>query len=281
MQLEINGKKMKKHLQHSEKENSSLSVLGLDGNPFIEWITRHGETLLYVVLGAFIVLFGGYLWFAGSSTQAEGEFQNANEQFYVFQQGAETPPQAKQEALSKLTQLIVKQPDLSAKYDARVAQILIDRNEFKQAEPFAESSLERVSKDHIPFYVDYAQITLLIAASKFEEALTRSIALKEQMLKDMVQWGEGTKNHSFGEVLFAFNLLRIPFLQQQVGATAEELQSWNDWKSYMAPGIHSLPTAFNTKALFTVAQLFSDGSVSLDNYIDMRLQMLKPLQEKS
>ncbi len=272
MKIEIYGKRMKKHLQNSAKENSSMSAFGLEGNTFIEWITRHGETLLYVVLGAFVLLFGGYLWFASSSTQADGEYQNAYEQFNIFQQETEVTSQAKQEAFLKLSQLIQKQPDLGAKYDARIAQIMIDRNDFEQAKPYAESSLERVSKDKIPSYVDYAQITLLISANQFEEAIKRSIILKEQMLNTIEQWSEGTKERSFGELLFAFNLLRIPLLQQQVGAIVEERRSWEEWKSYMSPGIHSFPSAFNTKAFFTAAQLFSDGSVSLDNYIDMRMQ---------
>lgn len=264
---------MKKNAQHSLKENPLASAFGLEGNPFINWIARNGETLLYGVLGLFVLLFGGYLWFAGSSTKSEGEFQSANEQFAIFRQQADSSPEAQQEAFSNLTQLIAKQPDLGSKYDARIAQELIDRYDYKLAKPFAEAALDRVSKDQIPFYVDYAQITLLIAGHHFEEAIKQSIMLKEEMVKALSQWSEAKKEHAFGELLFAFNMLRIPLLQQQLGAKVDERQSWEEWKSYSNSETHSLPPTFDKKAFYTVAQLFSDGSVSLDNYIDMRMQM--------
>ena len=276
--FEIYGKRMKKQAQHSTKENPLASAFGLEGNPFINWITHYGENLLYAVLGLFILLFGGYLWFAGNSTQAEGEFQNANEQFIIFQQEAQPASKAQIEAFSKLTQLIAKQPDLGSKYDARIAQELIDRQDYKQAKPFAEAALDRVSKDQIPFYVDYAQITLLIAGHHFEEAIKQSIALKEEILKALSQWNETAKEHSSSELLFAFNMLRIPLLQQQIGAKVDERQSWDEWKSYSNSESHSLPSTFDTKAFNTVAQLFTDGSVSLNNYIDMRMQMISSLQ---
>lgn len=272
---------MKKHLQNSAKENSLASGLGLDGGSFSDWITRHGETLLFVVLGAFALLFGGYLWFVGSSTQAEEDFQKANEQFNIFQQENEATPKANQESLSKLTQLIAKQPDLGAKYDALISQVLINRNDYKQAKLFAEAALDRVSKDQIPFYVDFANITLLIAGNHFEEAIKQSINLKEEMLKNIVQWKEGTNEKSLGELLFVFTVLRIPLLQQLAGDKDGERQGWEEWKSYLNPMLHSLPAAFNVKAFYTVAQLFTDGSVTLDNYIDRRMQILSSLQEKS
>lgn len=267
---------MKKNT-HSIKENPPASAFGLGENPLIERLTRHGESILYGVLGLFVLLFGGYLWFASGSTQAEGDFQAADEQFAVFQSQAESSPKDMQEAFSKLDLLIAKQPDLGAKYDARIAQELIDRNDYRQAKPFAEAALDRVSKDLIPFYVDYAQITLLIAGHHFEEAIKQSIALKDEMLKDMSRRDEA-KKHSFGELLFAFNLLRIPLLQQQIGAKADERQSWDEWKSYSNPESRSLPATFDKSAFYSVAQLFTAGSVLLDNYIDMRLQKISSLQ---
>lgn len=261
---------MKKHLQQTEKENSLNSALRLDDNRFVDLISRHGQTILYTVLGTFGVLFTGYLWFAGSSVKSEEEFQTASERFGTIGNAKPGSP-TEQKALNELSKLIAKQPDLGTKYDAPLAQLLIDRSDFKQAKPYAEAALDRVSKDQIPFFVDYAQITLLIASNHFEEAIKQSIALKEEMLKKSEHWNKSANEPSLSELLFAFNLLRIPFLQQRIGAVADEKQSWNEWKSYFNSGSNLLPPGYNVKALYTAAQLFTEGSVTLDNYIDMRM----------
>jgi hypothetical protein len=74
--------------------------------------------------------------------------------------------------------------------------------------------------------------------------------------------------------------LRIPFLQQHAGSPEQEIQSWKEWKEYTSPiSIQYLGPSFDTKAFFSTAQLFNEGSLSLDYYIDERLQTLA-LQEK-
>lgn len=274
---------MKKNAHGLGHDNSTSPLFELDGHPFMDWVSRHGQTILYAILGVFGALLAAYFWLSGGSTLAEKDFQVANEQFNLFQQDSSSADSSspQEEALIGLTQLLKNHPDLQAKYEARIAQILIDRNQAEKAKPFAHSVFERVGKDDQPFYVEYAQITLLVAANQYEEAIKRSIALKEQMIAAAQNDQSENIAQAPGGMLFASNLLRIAFLQQRVGASAAEYKSWEEWKS-MTSSTNRVAIAPNIdrKPFFTLAQLFSDGTVSLDQYIDMRLQKLAALQEK-
>ncbi|MBA3239061.1 MAG: hypothetical protein H0T62_12035 [Parachlamydiaceae bacterium] len=270
-----------------KKINDSSDVL--DQHPFIAWIMEHGENILYTLLGAIILLFAAYMWFSGSSTRDVGDFKSAHEEFQAFQKlSASGDSLNESETLAKLTQILKQQPSLQAKYDGLIAQTLIERNEVAKALPFADSTFRRIGKDNLPFYIDYSEITLLIGQNRYNDAIKRSIALKENMLKILSSEkpaenqvvNQSTKESSFGEFLYAFNLLRIAFLQQYAGSPNEEIQSWKEWKEYTSPiSMQYLGSSFDTKAFFTAAQLFNEGPLSLDYYIDERLQILA-LQEK-
>jgi hypothetical protein len=269
---------MKKHSQNSTDgvRSSSLSSLSnLDDHPIIEWISQHGRTLIYSLLGGFVLLLGFYLLMSNNASKDEANYQLADIQFQTFEKSND-PTGAKQaEALSSLTKILQEQPDLHAKYDGSIAQTLINRDQIGLAIPFAQETLKRVSQDLLPFYQEYAQITLLVAENQNAEALKRSMALKEQMILNLQQSSAEVKDQSLGGFLFAFNLLRTAFLQQKVGDKVLEQKSWEEWKRYTSTNqsVSTIPT-MDRKALFTVSRLFTEGSLSLDQYIETRLSAL-------
>jgi hypothetical protein len=85
-----------------------------------------------------------------------------------------------------------------------------------------------------------------------------------------------TTDRSFGDELFALNLLRIAILQQQLGDRPGELQTWREWKRYAglekgdSNSLKVSPVAFR----YAIQQL-AIGSVSLPDYIAHREKELK------
>lgn len=273
---------MKKHSESLPKGTSSSSLFNLDGNPVIDWISLHGEKLLYSILAAFSVLILGYLWLSGSSTKMEGDYQSASREFQAFQQAAKSGQiQEMEGTYQKLALVMTQLPDLHAKYDGQIAQAFIDMNDIKQAKPLALATLQRVSKDNLPLYNEYSQITLLIEEGQYANAIQRSLALKQAMIQKLEQKeqevGAQAAEPTFGSLLFAMNLLRTAFLEQQVGDRAKEIESWEEWKMYTShTNSRPLPPV-DRKAFFTIAQLYNEEALSLDNYIQSRLKSLEAL----
>ncbi len=260
-----------------------MPLLSLEDNPIIQWISKHGEKILYSILGAFSLLILIYFWQSGTSAKIEGDYQSASREFQAFQQAAKSGQNLElQDSFQKLTLIMNQLPDLHAKYDGVIAQTFIDLNDIKQAKPFVLSTLQRVGKDNLPFYNEYAQITLLIGEGQIANAIQRSLALKKEMIQNLEQMekepGTQTTEPAFGSSLYAFNLLRIAFLEQQVGDRAKELESWEEWKMYTShTNTRPLPPV-DRKAFFNIAQLYNEGALSLDNYIQIRLKSLETLK---
>ena len=274
---------MKKHSEISSRGTTSLPLFRLEENPVIDWISKHGEKILYSILGAFALLILVYFWQSGSSSKIEGDYQSASREFQIFQQAAKSgDTQAVQDSFQKLTLIMNQLPDLHAKYDAVIAQTYIDLNDIKQAKPLALSTLQRVGKDNLPFYNEYAQITLLISEGELATAIQRSEALKHQMIQNLEQVETGVvaqmNEPTFGSNLYAFNLLRIAFLEQQIGNRENELKSWKEWKMYTSHTNSTPLPPVDRKAFFNIAQLYNEGALSLDNYIQIRLKSLEALK---
>jgi len=262
---------MKKHSQNPT--NASTPLFELEDHPMIHWISEHGKSCLYAILGVFVLLLAIYLWLSSSSTQDEVNYQQANGQFQNFEKSQD--PTKQEDAFLALTQILNRQPALHAKYDGLLAQTLIDRNQIDLAKPFAEATLTRVSQDQLPYYQEYSQLTLLITQNQLNEAIKGSLLLKEKMLEQLQQSESEAHGPSFGGYLFALNFLRTAFLQQKAKDYQGELKSWQEWKSYTDTN-QSVSTnpLVDRKALFTVSHLFKEGSLSLDQYIDMRIKAI-------
>jgi hypothetical protein len=127
----------------------------------------------------------------------------------------------------------------------------------------------------LPYYADFATTTLLISDHKYDEALKAALALQQKM-NDEIAVIPSTSDRSFGDELFALNLLRVAILQQQAGDAAGELKSWQQWKQYAGlenagtSGLKVSPVAFR----YSIQQL-AIGSISLPDYIASRESQLK------
>lgn len=274
--LYIFGKIMKKQINSGAKDQLSLAFDEEAESPFLEWLMGNGKMIAYLIAGLFAVLTFLYLWSSNTTARAEIHYRSAQESFQKFQNLSLQKGNEKEDSasiLNELTLLLKKYPDLQAKYDGAIAQSLIYRDQLAEAMPFAEATFSRVSQDHLPDYLQYSQISLLVSQKKYEEALRDSLSLKEKMLNELKNNKEDV---FFGSYLFALNLLRIPFLQQYAGTSQQEIDAWREWELYAnkTKAIDS-NLSLDKKAFFSVGQMYSIGIVSLEQYIAQRIKHLE------
>lgn len=235
----------------------------LEENPVVHFLTQYGRISLYALLA--VIAAGVIIYRLNSSHQekSETDFWNAEKAFRILASPAiqDANSSAEKDALSQLNTILEQHPQLHAKYDGLIAQMLLNRGDVTAAAPFAQSALERTKEENQPFYTDYAKTTLLIADKHYEDALAQALALQNKMNIAQQEVGQSDQ-HQFGNTLFAFNLFRVGLLQQQLGLTNEELKTWQEWKQMV-----------QSKAFEVL--LFSEGRVSLTDYINSREMELK------
>lgn len=260
---------MNKQKQHAPIiENHDLSD-SIAESPLIQWIAHNGRALLWIFLGLLAATFLIHKIFWGSFGGSEQDYYKAEGEYYTFD--SSTDPKAQQEALLSLSSLLKRHPDLQSKYDGPMAQTLINREDFKQALPFAERTLVRTGQDHLPFYADYAETTLMINDQKYGEALKKALALKGKMIEAK----EDPHATEFGDPLYLFNLLRIAMLQQQLEQKSEELKAWQEFKQAAIQS--SEKSYFVQPEMFeAILKQLQEGRASLFNYIEAREKLLKP-----
>jgi hypothetical protein len=138
-------------------------------------------------------------------------------------------------------------PELHARYDAKLTQRLIERDQGTLVDRYASRLLEQKNLDR-SCYGQFANLSLMIAKGNFSEALEESVKLKELMEHE--KW-EGT-------TLYAYQLLRIALLQQQIGTPQEELLAWRDLMQKKGDEI--------------LEPYFRDHKLVLKDYVHYRIQ---------
>jgi len=263
-----------KTLSKPSKYAKASHLSQLSSEPASELIVlfeRYGRTILYVIAGLVIAFLIIYRYSSSQQVSAEATYINAETEFAQLQKNAlvaNTP--AFDDTLANIKSILSARPELHAKYDALIAQLLLARGNAAQAQQFAEAPLARLNAEKLPFYADFATTTLLIENSHYAEALTSALAVKEAMLKN-ASTENALQSQAHNDFLFAFNLIRIASLQQQLGNKDAEIMAWNEWQSF----VNQSPTnpyawQADPQTIATLLQHLQEGKVSLPNYIDMR-----------
>lgn len=229
-----------------------------DEHPLMQWIEKYSKFLLIGGLAVIALLFFIYRVSSNNTAKAEADYIEASQQFALFQNNDQL-------AFEKLQAILKRRPELHPKFDGLIAQTLINRNDAKAALPYSELIFGRVRNDNVPYYEDFAVITLAISEGEFQKALKLSQELKQKLLKDATASGS---SRSFGDVLFAYNLLRIALLEQKLGNQENEKAAWSEWNSYANSSTNS--AAIKASAFNQVNTLFSEGLLTLSQYIQTR-----------
>lgn len=96
---------------------------------------------------------------------------------------------------------------------AELAQLLLNQGNVEESVSISEEKLNEL-RAIAPAHAEYARISLLIVGKKYQEALERSVSLKEQLTAP--------------SALSYQNALRVACLQHMVGNEAGEFSSWNE-----------------------------------------------------
>lgn len=222
-------------------------------NRFLSFIQKQGKLILtgFVLLTALFFLI--YRLSFHHTSQVEENYVRASIEFDRFQNNILKDTTTALSALKVLNEIMDHHPELHAKYDAVIAQSLLYQSDVDSALPYIQRTLERVQKDQLPLYIDYARTTMTITHGKYEEALTGANVLYQTLLQKQL-----ASNHldQFGNTLFLFNLMRIATLQHLMGSHAEELATWKEFNEYIA------------KVDVSVFSEIKSGKLSFVNYVD-------------
>jgi hypothetical protein len=242
-----------------------------DEGSLTEWLSLHGKNILYGLAGFLAVLTLVFAFTNRRTSQNEQDYIHAANDFTRFSQvGATYDAAAAQSSLDRLTILMKDHPELHANYDGAIAQTLLNRGQTDTAKSYASATLARVKPNNLPLYTDYAATTLLISQENYQEALKQALALQQTMNETL-----SATNRTFGDELFALNLLRVGMLQQAVGDAAGEAQTWKEWRQLAGLNrSQSGSTVVSPQAFREVIQELAIGSTSLLDYIAYRERVL-------
>lgn len=245
-----------------------------DEGRLTDWLSEHGKNILYGLAGLLGTIILVYAFSSAQTNKSEQEYIQAANDFASFSRAYDSQNSGlAAEALTRLNTVLSQHPELHATYDGAIAQILLNHGQTKEALPYAQSTLTRVKSNNLPFYTDYAQNTLLISQTNFKQALENTLALQQKMKEALIN---PSAERSFGDELFALNLLRIAMLQQEQGDKAAEFQTWQEWKQYAGLNSnHTTNLKVNPQAFRAVIQQLATGSFSLPDYISYRESILK------
>lgn len=176
---------------------------------------------LYYALPALLVLSVIVIRVGSRRGRAEVDYVTASNAFTKWDQVLEKDS----EDFLSLQKQMKKHPELHAYYDPQIGQNFLAVHEAEEAVPFIERTLKRTGQ---PYYRDYAETSLKVSSGAYTEALREAKELKESLLRDESFWKNGKDDSS----LFAFNLMRIATLCQELGDPQGELEAWQEMKRY-------------------------------------------------
>jgi hypothetical protein len=148
----------------------------------------------------------------------------------VFEQWKKAP--LDQTLKEEMYKSLKKIEGLEQAKQSEIAQTLIAAGQIESADPLARQSIERLRKE-APLHAAYAEATLRIEKGEFQKALEASVALKAQMERELDAKALKGRSLRGGCTLYASNLLRIAFLQKQVGNAPGELSAWEEVKGLL------------------------------------------------
>jgi len=220
------------------------------------WITQN---IRYVTVGLGIVILAAILLirFLGfSSSENAREYLDAESDFVKIWQGKES-----QQSLQNLSLILNKHPELHAKFDGLLAQILLNQGQVEEAMPYAVRTLRRTQDENAPYFKTFSEITLLVAQKKYTDALHQTQILQKNL--------NASSSFPGIDVLQVFNTLRLASLQQQLNLPKAELNTWQEWQK-----IANLNPAITAAIL----KHFKEGIYPLENYIDYRRKFLEGIK---
>ncbi|MGA8164371.1 MAG: hypothetical protein WB791_05010 [Waddliaceae bacterium] len=240
------------------------------------WLINHRKTIAVLFVILFAVALIAYTLTTGKTTKAESNYLVAENSYTLLQSSlrGDPNPTVRIDTLDTLKTITNTYPELQAKYDGFIAQLLLIQDKVEEAAAFAERALNRTAKDRLPPYADFTRTTLLIAQGRHEEALKQANALKNLMIQQATTFPDDGTAKNFGDLLFAYNLFRIAMLNRLMGNAKQEKEAWEEWQSY-AHAHNKKAAIINPEAFSQLSQQIGEGNFRLGDYIKEREQRLE------
>jgi hypothetical protein len=249
------------------KQNGALPVgrVAFAKTMHAQWVAGNSKTILFSALALLATCFGVYQLSgrqgASPSLHIDKAFQN-----WIVQEAQDL------KVYQQLERPMRQHPELQSKFGTAIAQRLLGLGEVKEATKYANAAFKRSHDLNSPYYAAFSKNTLLISEERFAQALENAQQLKLDMLGDDLFWQNRDPFVRSGSILYAYNLLRIAALQCQLGAKEEERIAWNEllenagWR-----GEPLNPKTYDPEAYALLAQNFTQGELSLNDYIQRRI----------
>ena len=146
---------------------------------------------------ALVVILGGAIFLARNVSGKEGKMGDYLQSF-LYQEKLRSQ---KEVDLNAITRLVKKYPELKPMFSHYLAQLFAIQGDITGVKRVSEDALKRLSFMD-PRYRDYAMTSLLIEEGKYEEALMRSVQMRN------------TLAYQEAPNLYGLNLIRISFLEK-------------------------------------------------------------------
>lgn len=181
---------------------------------------------------------------------------------YALAEEAVSKWQANGDNLSyiQMKKALKKVPTLERKYNAVIAQKLFQKDRLSEALNLAYSSIQQIEEE-APFHAAYGKTTILIEQGSFQDALEKSVGLKEKMQK----YCDFQKQNAVGVYLYVHNLLRIACLQKELKNKPGEKAAWDELERFLGSRSSLSQTIFSQ---------FRDKGLDLSHYIIERKKQL-------
>lgn len=234
-----------------------------------EWIWKYLNTKWSLIVFCVMALFCGIIVYRVFSFIHESDQDNlrlvAETKFFEWKKNP-----LNLELFNDLHHVLEKDSKLLRKYDGQVAQILIESQQPQEFLSFAKMATERLKE--VPYYSLYSTSTCEINQENFEKALNHSLHLKKELETSLAD----QKDLSMGEVLYAFNLIRIAFLHKKLNHKEKETVSWKNIQSFFGwTEALSLPYRVSEKTRKVILDNYRENNMDLKAYIHSRLHKLE------
>jgi hypothetical protein len=182
-------------------------------SPAGQWVDQHRNFLLNIGLFVLIVMVWGIVKIA--HTPNMDAIRHSEEAYTAWKANP-----ADEQLFQTFIKALKKSPELRQKMSGDIAQALLVEGRIDEAEELAKSPLSEL-RSIAPEYAEFSEISFLIARKHYQEALEKSVSLKEKLSEQSRLWSQ--------------NLVRIAILQQQLGNSAGELAAWREFDRIDSP----------------------------------------------
>jgi len=256
-----------------EQKNDTIVMgrIALAKAEWLDWIAENGKVVVITAASLLVVLFVTYQLIGKFGGKSRTDFTQGDIAYAAWASKEKFDP----ELFKQLQKPLSSHPELNQKFGAMIAQRLLSLNEGKRAQSFGLAALKRTQGSPAGYYNQFSKSSLLISDGKLKEALEGAKRLKQAMEEDQGFWEGQQSPMRIGSVLYAFNLLRIAFLEKEAGSPMGELLAWQElirkagWNGVPAESI-----TYDPEAYVALLQNFKEQDVTLLDYIHTRLKAL-------